>query len=353
MNARSDVSMLQRMTSGAGNVLSTYALIFALIIVIAFFSLLRPDTYPTIGNFGSIMQASSSIVLVSFALLLPLITGHFDLSVATMAGFGGIFAAGLVSFGIVTSWPVAVLLVAVVGAIVGLINGMLVALLRLHSLVVTLGTQTLLFGAILWFSRGQVIYQDLPAGFLALGQSRPFGIPIPLYFSVAVAIILWFVLYYRPIGRRLYAIGGSEEAARLTGINVEKSVIGAFVAGGVLAGLAGVVQVAQVGSASPTSGAEFLLPAIAAAFLGETSIRRGFYNVWGTFFAVYLLAAGTSGLYMLGAANWVQPAFNGAVLIAAVILAKISAERSGRRFLPGVVTQAKATKPAEDSSSVT
>lgn len=330
MRPPSDVPTGLRILGGIGEVLSKYALIFALIAIILIFSFLRPETYPTIGNFGSIMQGSSSIVLVSFALLIPLITGHFDLSVATMAGFGGVFATGLLSFGIISSWPLAVLLVAVVGAVVGLVNGMLVALLKLHSLVVTLGTQTLLFGAILWFSRGQVIYQDIPAGFLALGQSRPFGIPIPLFFSVAVAVILWFILYYRPIGRKLYAIGGSEEAARLTGISVEKSVIGAFVAGGILAGMAGVVQVAQVGSASPTSGAEFLLPAIAAAFLGETSIRRGFYNVWGTFFAVYVLAAGTSGLYMLGADNWVQPAFNGSVLILAVILAKISAERSGR-----------------------
>lgn len=322
-----------RVFQGVGQQLSKFAIVVALVVVIGMFSFLRPETYPTIGNFGSIMQANSSIVLVSFALLLPLITGHFDLSVATMAGFGGVFAAGLLSFGIVSSWPLAVLIVAAVGAFVGLVNGALVALLKLNSLVVTLGTQTLLFGAILWFSRGQVIYDGLPDGFKALGQSRPFGIPLPLYYSVGVAIILWFVLYFRPVGRRLYAIGGSEDAARLTGIRVEKSVIGAFMVGGMLAGLAGVVQVAQVGSASPTSGAEFLLPAIAACFLGETSIRRGFYNVWGTFFAVYLVAAGTTGLFMLGAQSWVQPAFNGIVLIGAVILAKYSSGHQSTKRL--------------------
>lgn len=335
MTQKQGNSFVVRAAGGVGQQLSKYAIVVALVVVIGLFSFLRPETYFAIGNFGSIMQANSSIVLVSFALLLPLITGHFDLSVATMAGFGGVLAAGLLSFGFISSWPLAILIVAVVGAVVGLVNGMLVALLKLNSLVVTLGTQTLLFGGILWFSRGQVIYDGLPAGFLALGQSRPFGIPLPFYYALAVAIILWFVLYYRPVGRRLYAIGGSEDAARLTGIKVEKSVIGAFTVGGMLAGLAGVVQVSQNGSASPTSGAEFLLPAIAACFLGETSIRRGFYNVWGTFIAVYLVAAGTSGLFMLGAQVWVQPVFNGVVLIGAVILAKYSARDGATKKLAG------------------
>lgn len=335
MTQEQENSFVMRVAGGVGQRLSKYAIVVALVAVIGLFSFLRPETYFAIGNFGSIMQANSSIVLVSLALMLPLITGHFDLSVATMAGFGGVLAAGLLSFGIISSWPLAILIVAVVGALVGLVNGFLVAVLKLHSLVVTLGTQTLLFGAILWFSRGQVIYDGLPAGFLAVGQSRPLGIPLPFYYALVVAIILWFVLYYRPVGRRLYAIGGSEDAARLTGINVEKSVIGAFVVGGVLAGLAGVVQVSQNGSASPTSGAEFLLPAIAACFLGETSIRRGFYNVWGTFVAVFLVAAGTSGLFMLGARVWVQPVFNGVVLIGAVILAKYSVRNGATKKLVG------------------
>ena len=333
-----------------GQQLSKYGIVIALIVVILLFAVLRPETYPTLGNFGSILQANSSIVLVSFGLMLPLITGHFDLSVATMAGFGGVLAAGLMANGTVTHWSVAVLIVVTFSALVGLINGVLVALLKLQSLVVTLGTQTILFGAILLYSKGQVIYSRIPDDFKALGQSRPGGIPLPFVYAVVIGVILWFVLYFRPIGRRLYAIGGNEDAARLTGIHVERTVIGAFVFGAILAGLGGVVQVAQVGSAAPTNGSEFLMPAIAACFLGETSIRRGFYNVWGTFVAVFLVAAGTTGLFMLGAAAWVQPVFNGVVLVGAVLAAKLGTTKANReRFLSywrGVLRRRPSTKEA-------
>lgn len=317
-----------------GQQMSKYGIIIALIIVVLLFTALRPETYPTLGNFGSILQANSSIVLVSFGLMIPLITGHFDLSVATMAGFGGVLATGLMANGTVPHWSIAVLIVVAVSAVVGLVNGVLVAMFKLQSLVVTLGTQTILFGAILWYSRGQVIYNGIPPEFTALGQGRPGGVPLPFIYALVIGVIIWFVLYYRPIGRRLYAIGGNEDAARLTGIRVEKTVVGAFVFGAILSGLGGVIQVAQVGSAAPTNGAEFLMPAIAACFLGETSIRRGFYNVWGTFFAVFLVAAGTTGLFMMGADAWVQPVFNGVVLVGAVLAAKLGTTKGNReKFL--------------------
>lgn len=313
-----------------GQQLSKYGIIIALVIVVLFFAALRPETYPTIGNFGSILQANSSIVLVSLGLMLPLIAGHFDLSVATMAGFGGVLAAGLLANGTVPHWSIAVLVVVVVSAFVGLVNGVLVALFKLNSLVVTLGMQTILYGAILLYSKGQVIYSGIPDDFKALGQSRPSGIPMPFIYALVVGFVLWLILYFRPVGRRLYAVGGNEDAARLTGIRVERTVVGSFVFGAILAGLGGVVQVAQVGSAAPTNGSEFLMPAIAACFLGETSIRRGFYNVWGTFVAVFLVAAGTTGLFMLGAEAWVQPVFNGVVLVGAVLAAKLGTTKSNR-----------------------
>jgi ribose transport system permease protein len=280
------------------------------------------------GNAGSILQANSAIVLIAFGLMLPLIAGHFDLSVAALAGFGGVFSTGLMSRGTVDSWPLAVLAVLVVAAVVGLVNGVLVAYVKLNALVVTLGTQSVLYGAILFYSKGAVIYSGIPKGFTDLGQSRPFGIPLPFFYVLAVGLVLWYVLYFRPIGRRLYAIGGSEDAARLTGIKVDRMVVGAFVCGSLLAGLGGCIQVAQVGSAAPTSGSEFLLPAIAACFLGETSIRRGFFNVWGTTAAVFLVATGTTGLFMLGAQAWVQPLFNGAVLVGAITAAKFGTRQT-------------------------
>lgn len=337
------MSTLTSPPSPLKKVFTDYGIVIALVVIIGFFSVLRPDTFPTIGNFGSILQANASIMFIALGLMLPLIVGHFDLSVAAMAGFGGVLATGLMSFGTVTSWPLAVLIVVAVAVAVGLINGVLVAYLKLNALVVTLGTQSILFGAILWYSKGAVIYNNIPQSFKDLGQSRPLGIPLPFIFAVVIGLVLWFVLYFRPIGRRLYAIGGSPDAARLTGIKVDKLTVGAFTCGAVLAAIGGCLQVAQVGSAAPTSGNEFLLPAIAACFLGETSIRRGYYNVWGTLTAVVLVASGTTGLFMLGAETYVQPVFNGVVLVGAILATRGDAVKA-------LIVRLRRTPPAPTSS---
>lgn len=309
-----------------------YGIALILLAIIVVFSLLRPDTYPTMGNFGSVLQANSSIALLALGFMIPLILGRFDLSIAAVAASSGLLAAGLMSRGVITQWPLAVLCVVAIAALVGLVNGCLVAYLKLNSLVVTLGTQSVLAGFVLFYSQGNVIFSGIPRGFLAVGQSKFFGVPLPFLIVLLVATALWFVLYYRPVGREIYAVGAGEDAARLIGVRVDGLTAAAFVASAVLAAVAGCIQTAQVGSAAPTAGAEFLLPAIAACFLGETSIRRGFYNVWGTVIAVFLVAAGTSGLYMLGAQAWVQPVFNGVVLVGAVVAAKVGlANRSAAK----------------------
>ncbi|MGY2130556.1 ABC transporter permease [Blastococcus sp. SYSU DS0617] len=310
-----------------GHLVRNYAIVVGLVVVVGLFSALRPETYATIGNLGSVLQANSALALVAFGLMLPLIVGHFDLSVGAIAAFSGMLVAGLMSRGTVDGWVPAVLIVVAMSVIVGLANGLLVAYADLNSLVVTLATSSVLFGLLLYYSEGGVIYQGIPESFTSLGQNRPFGIPLPFMYVLVAAVVLWYLLYFRPLGRRLYAIGGSEDAARLTGIRVRPLVVGAFVVGAVLCGIGGVVQVAQVGSAAPTTGSEFLLPAFAACFLGETSVRRGYYNVWGTLTAVFLIAAGTTGLFMLGAEAYVQPLFSGLVLIGAVALARFTVLR--------------------------
>ena len=313
---------------------SKYGIVLVLIMIVALFSAVRPATYPTVGNFGSILQGNSSVVFLALGFMLPLIVGQFDLSIAATASMSGLLAAGFMSRGTVPQWPLAVALVLLIACVVGLINGLLVAYAKLNSLVVTLGIQSIIAGIILVYSAGNVIYDGIPEEFLALGQSRPLGLPLPFAFVVVAGLVLWFLLYYRPIGRKLYAIGASADAAHLTGIRVKPLTVGAFVASSVLASIGGCLQAAQVGSASPSAGAEYLLPAIAACFLGETSIRKGYYNVWGTVTAVFLVAAGTSGLFMLGAQAWVQPVFNGTVLIGAVLAAKFGSAgtNNGRRL---------------------
>ena len=206
--------------------------------------------------------------------------------------------------------------------------GVLIGYLGLNSLIVSLGVGSVVSGVNLLYSHGEIVFQGIPKDFTRLGQTRLFGfIPLPFLYALMAALVIWFVLNLRPVGRRLYAIGGNPEAARLIGINVPRYVTVTFIVSSSMAALGGFVQVARLGAGHPTSAQVFLLPAFAAAFLGATSFRPGFYNVWGTLLAVYLVGAGTTGLFMLGAESYVQQIFNGAILILAITVARLAALR--------------------------
>ncbi|MFD1104107.1 ABC transporter permease [Sphingobium olei] len=311
---------------------SRYGIAAALVFVICLFSALRPDAFPTMANAGSIMSDNAVLTIVALGVMVPLVIGQFDLSPGFVASLAVMLTAGLLSRQEL-SWPIVMLIVLGVGVMIGAIMGTLVAYLQLNSLIVSLGMGSILGGLVLFYSNGQIIFQGIPAGFLTLGQTRIGGIiPLPFLYAIVLASIMWFILYMRPVGRRLYAIGGGPEAAKLIGIDVNRYIVGSFVISATLASLAGFIQVARLGAGHPTSAQAFLLPAFAAAFLGATCFRPGFYNVWGTVLAVYLVGTGTTGLFMLGAESYVQPIFNGGILITAVAAARMGALRKADRM---------------------
>lgn len=309
--------------------LYNYGLLVALILLVLAFSILRPDTFPTAANAGSILTGSAALAMIAIGVTLPLIVQQFDLSPGFMATLASLIVVGLQSRDHAPVW-LAILVALGASALVGLVNGLLIAYGRLSSLVVTLATGSLLFGAAEIYSNGATIYQGIPRTFLAIGQTRVAGVPLPFVYVVIVALVIWYVLEYRPLGRYLYAIGGSEEGARLVGIKVDRLVVLTFVSSALMAGLGGVVQAARVGSANASILQTLLLPAFTAAFLGATSIQPGRYNVWGTVLAVYLVGLGTTGIFMLGATSYIEPVFDGGVLLIAIGLAKLSARRLSR-----------------------
>ena len=188
--------------------------------------------------------------MIAIGVTLPLIVQQFDLSAGFMATFASLLVVGLLSFNHAPVW-LAIIVALAASALVGLVSGLLIAYAKLSSLVVTLAVGSLLFGASEIYSGGATIYQDVPNEFLAVGQFRVAGIPLPFIYVIVVALIAWYILEYRPVGRYMYAIGGGEEGARLVGIKVDRLVLLVFVASGLMAGLAGVVQSARVGSANP------------------------------------------------------------------------------------------------------
>ena len=204
---------------------------------------------------------------------------------------------------------------------------MLVEVAQVDAFVATLGTGTILYALALWHTDGRQIIGTLPHGFLAINTTSLFGVPIPAFYVLGLAIVLWIVSERLPIGRFIYAIGANEKAAALNGIPVRAYVIGVFVASGVICGLAGCVLGAKLRIGQANVGLDFLLPALVGAFLGSTTIKPGRVNVWGSVFGILILAVGISGIQLFGGAFFVEPLFNGTTLVVAIALAAFAQRR--------------------------
>lgn len=293
------------------------ALPVLLVAFVAFFSFAKPETFFTLSNFQAIVGQQAVLGILAVALVLPLVIGEFDLSVGANLGLGAIIVAGLPAKSGVPLVP-AVLAALAICTLVGAINGMLVARGGINSLVATLGTSTVITGAVGWYTGGAVLDKDFPEQLSTVSQQNVAGVPLAGVYLLVVAVVAWFVLEHTPVGRRLYALGGSKEASRMSGLRVERLTFGAFTASGLLCGVAGVLQAGMLGAGNPTVGPPSLLPAFAAVFLGATTIRVGVFNVVGTIVAVFTIAVGITGLQLMGVAFFVAPVFQGLALLVAV-----------------------------------
>jgi ribose transport system permease protein len=325
MSARASSSYLG---SAVTRAISVWGLLVLLVLLIIVFSLLKPDTFLTYFNIRSILSNKSVQALVALSVFIPMTANQFDLSAGFNIGISQVFAIGLQAQGL--PWWAAVVAVVLMGAFVGLLNGLLVTRIKIDSFIATLGTGTVLYGLNAWYTGGQQVLGDLPPEFLAI--SGNIGIvPAPALYVLVVSLALWLVFEYLPLGRYLYVLGASPRAAELNGISAKRYITLGFVAAGTLAAFAGVVLQSQLQLGQSSVGQEYLLPAFTAALLGATSIRPGRVNVWGTVLAVAVLAVTVAGLNQLGAPFFVEPLFNGSMLILAVGLAVQAAQRRTKR----------------------
>jgi ribose transport system permease protein len=319
-----EMSGLQKLS----RLLPVYGLLILTVFLIVLFSLLLPDTFPTVLNLRSIISDKAIILILSLGVMIPMSAGRIDLTVGYGIVLWHILAISLQTmFGF--SWPIAVLTVLLLGAFMGMLNGLLVEVAKIDSFIATLGTGTILYALALWHSGGRQIVGVLPDHFYALNTTMIFGLPITGYYVVAIAVAMWFVYEYLPIGRYLYAIGASPKAAALNGIPVRKFVMGSFIASGLFTALAGVLLAAKLRIGQASVGLEYLLPALVGAFLGSTTIKPGRVNVWGTMIGVIILAVGISGIQQFGGSFWVEPMFNGVTLLIAIGIAGYAQRRKG------------------------
>jgi ribose transport system permease protein len=287
--------------------------------LILIFSLWVPSLFDTATNVRIIAGSQAITAIVAMGLIVPVACGAFDLSIA---GTLGVSTCVVIWFQANHhGWFLGIIVALLIGLAVVAVNSLIVVRLHVDSFIGTLGMSSILLAGTEWITGGSQIANGVSPTFTKIGQTQLFGLPLPVFYMIALAIVLWWLLEYTPAGRYLYGIGGNPQAARLAGIRTGRITTSAFLLSGLVAAFAGVILASQLGSASPDVGGPYLLPAFSAVFLGATQVFPGRVNVPGTLIAIFLLATGVKGLQLAGAPSYINDLFNGAALIIAVALA--------------------------------
>jgi ribose transport system permease protein len=279
----------------------------------------------TKANLSVVVGSQSVLAIIAIGAMIPLIAGEFDFSVGSNAGLCSVFSAAYLAENGANIF-VGVAIAIGLGALVGIVNGIIVVHLKVTSLIATLGTSTIISGIVLQYTSGTSIV-NVPRSLTDFGDGDSLGLPNTLWVLVAVGIATIYLIEYTPFGRYLHSIGSNRRASVLVGIAVPRLVFLTYVVSGVFAGAAGALLVARLGGANPQTGFDYTLPAVAAVFLGATTIRPGKFNTVGTFVAVFFLAALSSGLNLYGAPSYAVDYINGGALVVGVAISALLAAR--------------------------
>jgi erythritol transport system permease protein len=317
---------------------------FALIAIVAAFSFLSPN-YFTIANFLTMATHVALFGILAVGMLMVILNGGIDLSVGSTLGLSGV-VAGFMMQGVTLSalgvilyppvWVVAVLTCAL-GAFVGAINGVLISRFKVPAFVASLGVMYVARGAALLITNG-LTYNNLAGrpelgntGFDWLGFNRLFGVPIGVLALIVISLIGSVVLNRTAFGRWLYASGGNERAADLSGVPVRAVKIAVYVISGVCAAIAGLILSSQLTSAGPTAGNSYELTAIAAVVIGGAALTGGNGTIRGTLLGAFVIGFLSDGLVIIGVSSYWQTVFTGAVIVLAVMLNAVQYRRRVKR----------------------
>jgi len=301
---------LARIVARGGGQGMLFALLALLVVVLV-------ATTPAFGrwaNIANILQQNSIIGIVACGMMLMIILGGFDLSVGAVGAMTSTLAAALI---VDVSSTVGVVVALLAGVLVGAINGAFIAFLGMSPFVVTLGTQSVVLGALFVATQAKPVY-GVPESITQIGLGRIAGIPIVTLVFAAVVVGVWALLRYTRFGHYIYAVGGNPEAARLAGVNTAWVTIGTYAIGGTLAGLAGILLLAQTGIGQPNSATTWALSAIAAVVVGGVPLSGGVGKVSSVVLGTFLLGVVANALNLNGVSSYWQPAVTGAVILVAV-----------------------------------
>ncbi|OBU85178.1 ABC transporter permease [Chromobacterium subtsugae] len=296
----------------------------ALVLVAIGLSVMSPD-FLTVNNLLNVMRQVSINALIAFGMTLVILLGGIDLSVGSILALSSVLTASLLQAGV--DPMLATLLGILAGAAMGLFNGLVISKGKVAPFIATLATMTILRGLALVFSNGSPITGFDSELFSMLGGGYIAGlVPVPVAWMLILFAGFWFLLKKTVFGRHLYATGGNEEAARLSGVKVDRIKLWVYTASGAMSAMAGVVLTSRLNSAQPTAGAGYELDAIAAVVLGGTSLTGGRGWIFGTLIGALLIGVLNNGLNLLGVSSFYQQVIKGAVILLAVLL-----DRSGKK----------------------
>ena len=284
------------------------------------------SSFASARNFSNIALDSSYLVLIGIGMTVVIISGGIDLSVGSVLAFAGVVMASVLHKEV--PLPVALAVALGTGLCCGLVNGALITVGRLPPFIATLGMMSVARGTALMFTEGRPV-SGFSGGFRSLATGELLGIPVSVVIMVGVYVVAHFVLTRTKLGRYTYAIGGNEEAALLSGVNVKLYKAAVYGISGMLSGLAAVLLTARLNSAQPIAGMMYELDAIAATVIGGTSLLGGEGTVVGTLIGALIMAVLRNGLNLLGVPSFVQQVVIGSVIIAAVLIDMWLKRRAG------------------------
>ena len=303
--------------------LGRYGTLLGMAVMILAFSAASPAYFPTFSNFLNILNQVSLTAIIAAGLTVTVIVGEMDLSIGFVGSFAGVLVTGLIAHNGLPV-PLAVAVVVIGGALVGCVNGFIVSTLRVNSVIATLGSGSIVLGLNYAYSTGAPISSGMPPAFSELALGRLFGIPHNILFMALVLALLWLLVNRTEAGQWIQAVGGNAEAARLSGIRVERVKVLAFALAGACAALTGVLLASLIGSGTTGAADAYLLSAFAAVFLGSATLRDGEFHIVGTFIGVLIIGIGFNGLAIFGAPTFYQYVLQGTILIVAVALSSVA-----------------------------
>ncbi|MCG3724967.1 ribose ABC transporter permease [Vibrio cincinnatiensis] len=295
---------------------SLIALLFLVVVV----SFLNPNFF-TVDNILNILRQTSVNAIIAVGMTLVILTAGIDLSVGSVLALCGAFAASLIALEVPVFVAVPTALLA--GAILGGISGIIIAKGKVQAFIATLVTMTLLRGVTMVYTDGRPIstgFTDTADAFAWFGTGYALGIPVPVWMMVIVFAAAWYLLNHTRFGRYVYAMGGNESAARLSGINVDRVKIGVYAICGLLSALAGIIVTSRLSSAQPTAGMGYELDAIAAVVLGGTSLMGGKGRIMGTLIGALIIGFLNNALNLLDVTSYYQMIAKAVVILLAVLV---------------------------------